>query len=83
MKIRSDKIAAACLMLALAAAVTQVQGQTFTILHSFNGTTEGSAAEAPVIMDNLGNFYGTTAFRGSSNNCRERRWYRRNSPGYP
>jgi len=69
MKIRSDKIAAACLILALAAAVTQVQGQTFTILHSFNGTTEGSAAEAPVIMDNLGNFYGTTAFRGSSNNC--------------
>src|SRR5262249_42200699 len=64
---RLSKITAACFVLVLT--TVAVQAQTFTILHSLNGTTEGSSPEGPVIMDNLGNFYGTTLHRGSSNNC--------------
>jgi len=63
------RIAAACLLFVLATAATRAQAQTFTIIYSFTGTTDGGAPEAPVIMDQFGNLYGTTFERGSSNNC--------------
>ena len=41
-------------------------GGTFTVVHNFNGNTEGSAANAPPILGIDGNFYGTT---GNGNNA--------------
>jgi len=39
---------------------------SFTVLHNFNGNTEGVAATAPPIQGTDGNFYGTT---GNGNNA--------------
>jgi uncharacterized repeat protein (TIGR03803 family) len=70
MKRASSKIAAAYIALVLAtAAAMQARAQTFTIIYSFTGTTDGGAPEAPLVMDQFGNLYGTTFERGSSNNC--------------
>lgn len=40
-------------------------GWTETILHSFNGTSDGSAPLGGLMQDSVGNFYGTTAGAGS------------------
>jgi len=41
--------------------------QTFTVLHIFNGTPDGSFSEAPVVQDAAGNLYGTTTSGGADN----------------
>jgi uncharacterized repeat protein (TIGR03803 family) len=46
------------------------QTGTLTTLHSFAGT-DGSIPEEGVVQATNGNFYGTTAFGGSSDNCFE------------
>jgi uncharacterized repeat protein (TIGR03803 family) len=44
-------------------------GKDFTVLHSFSGLNgEGANPEGPVVMDRLGNLYGTTEGGGSFNN---------------
>jgi uncharacterized repeat protein (TIGR03803 family) len=67
MKTRSGKTAAVCLLLVLAAAATRAQ--TFTVLYSFQGTNDGSFPDAPLIMDKVGNLYGTTFRGGTLNTC--------------
>jgi uncharacterized repeat protein (TIGR03803 family) len=44
-----------------------VQAQTFSVLHSFTGTPDGSEPIAGLVMDDAGNLYGTTQLGGSSN----------------
>jgi uncharacterized repeat protein (TIGR03803 family) len=39
----------------------------FTLLHSFNGGTDGTSPSAGLTRDAKGNFYGTAPFGGSSN----------------
>jgi uncharacterized repeat protein (TIGR03803 family) len=53
--------------LALAVLATQsAQAQTFTILHTFRGAPgDGAAPAGSLVMDDAGNFYGTTASGGS------------------
>jgi hypothetical protein len=43
------------------------QGQTFTVIHSFEGP-DGYVPSAGLTMDRAGNFYGTTRDGGSFNN---------------
>lgn len=44
------------------------QAQTFTLLYSFTGGSDGGNPLAPLIRDTAGNLYGTTAAGGASNN---------------
>jgi uncharacterized repeat protein (TIGR03803 family) len=54
--------------LMVAAAVARpAAAQTFTVLHVFNGTPDGSFSEAPLVQDAAGNLYGTTTSGGADN----------------
>ena len=44
---------------------------TITLLHAFSGAPEGSAPYAGLTLGADGNFYGTTQYGGSNNNCVE------------
>lgn len=67
MKRSSCRITAASLLFVLAMATT-TQGQTFTVLHSFTGSTaDGANPTAGLVRDPAGNLYGTTAFGGLTN----------------
>jgi uncharacterized repeat protein (TIGR03803 family) len=64
-------MASAALPLALVlvlAAVTiyPAQGQTFTVLYNFKGSPDGANPYAGLILDEVGNLYGTTYAGGSS-----------------
>jgi uncharacterized repeat protein (TIGR03803 family) len=50
-------------LLIVAFAPHPAQAQTFTVLHSFGGGTDG-ADPNPIIRDSQGNLYGTTKFGG-------------------
>lgn len=43
------------------------QAQTFTVLHNFNGGSDGSTPYAGVTLDRGGNIYGTTRLEGHEN----------------
>ena len=65
MKRRLGKIAATFLVLMLVAATaTRAQAPTFTVLHSFSGG-DGAQPEAPLLLDDAGNLYGTARAGGS------------------
>jgi uncharacterized repeat protein (TIGR03803 family) len=59
-------IVAACVMTMLAA--ESVQGQTYGVLYSFTGGSDGAYPNA-VIKDAKGNIYGTTSAGGSGSAC--------------
>jgi uncharacterized repeat protein (TIGR03803 family) len=40
-------------------------GWTFSVLYSFQGQTDGGIPAAGVILDSVGNLYGTTTYGGS------------------
>jgi uncharacterized repeat protein (TIGR03803 family) len=44
-------------------------GFEYKLLYSFTGTTDGGMVSAPLIMDSLGNFYGTTMWGGDPTYC--------------
>ena len=44
-----------------------VQSQTYTVLHRFTGKGDGKYPQAGVILDPLGNVYGTTSDGGAFN----------------
>jgi uncharacterized repeat protein (TIGR03803 family) len=39
----------------------------YTVLHTFNGTTDGAGPQSGLLLGTDGNFYGTTAYAGSNN----------------
>jgi uncharacterized repeat protein (TIGR03803 family) len=39
---------------------------TFTLLHAFNGTSDGAGPEAGLVLGTDGNFYGTTPYEGAN-----------------
>ncbi len=45
------------------------QAQTYTVLYTFTGGTDGGWPYSGVILDNSGNLYGTTETRGNVNAC--------------
>jgi len=47
--------------------------RTETVLHGFNGGSDGDVPFAGVIMDSAGNLYGTTYYGGSGTGCPNRR----------
>lgn len=58
---------ALAIAIALALAVTQsAQAQTFTVLHTFSGGSDGAHPEVGLTMDRAGNLYGTTTDGGST-----------------
>jgi uncharacterized repeat protein (TIGR03803 family) len=52
------------ILLGLAAVPPSAHGQTFTVLHSFKGGTDGESPVGGVVRDAAGNLYGTTASGG-------------------
>lgn len=47
-------------------AMPLMQAQTFAVLHSFTGSSDGGGPYAGLTMDRAGNFYGTTNFGGET-----------------
>jgi uncharacterized repeat protein (TIGR03803 family) len=58
---------AVALMVGFTASAPSAQGQTFTVLHSFKGGTDGEGPNGGVVRDTAGNLYGTTSYGGSFN----------------
>jgi uncharacterized repeat protein (TIGR03803 family) len=58
-------LASVQLLLAVFALAVAVQAQTFTVLHGFSGTNDGSFPVAGLTIDGGGNLYGTAYFGGS------------------
>ena len=48
----------------LAAAIA-APAQTYSVVYTFQGGTDGMLPEAGLALDGLGNFYGTTTFGGT------------------
>jgi uncharacterized repeat protein (TIGR03803 family) len=53
-------------LLALSLATLPLSAQTFTVLHTFTGGTDGASPRGGLIRDSSGNLYGTTIFGGST-----------------
>src|SRR5258706_247963 len=53
------------ILLGLAAVPPSAQGQTFTVLHSFKGGTDGASPVGGVWRDAAGNLYGTAGSGGT------------------
>jgi uncharacterized repeat protein (TIGR03803 family) len=52
-------------VLVLGVVTTQLaQAQTFTVLYTFTGGTDGGVSQAPLVRDAAGNLYGTTTVGG-------------------
>ena len=51
------------------AAVPSAKGQSLSVLYSFTGPPDGFFIQSTLIMDNVGNLYGTTGGGGASSNC--------------
>jgi uncharacterized repeat protein (TIGR03803 family) len=58
---------ALAILLGLAAVPSSAQGQTLTVLHTFEGGTDGESPFGGVVRDAAGNLYGTTEFGGTFN----------------
>jgi len=43
--------------------------QTLTVLYSFTGNQDGNSPQAGLVLDKMGNMYGTTLVGGKSGNC--------------
>ena len=56
---RAMSIAVSLVLLAMASVAVPGQGQTYTVLHTFNGGGDGAAPNAGLTIDKAGNFYGT------------------------
>jgi uncharacterized repeat protein (TIGR03803 family) len=65
----SPKVRPLCILLLLALLAVSQSGpaQTYTVLYSFAGGTDGGAPRAALIRDSAGNLYGTTASGGPYN----------------
>jgi uncharacterized repeat protein (TIGR03803 family) len=61
-------LALIALAMVLAFAVSPASAQTFTTLYSFTGTPDGANPFGGLLPDGKGNYYGTTAYGGASNN---------------
>jgi uncharacterized repeat protein (TIGR03803 family) len=59
---------AVALMMGFPASAPWAHGQTFTVLHSFKGGTDGESPIGGVVRDAAGNLYGTTEY-GGGNTC--------------
>jgi uncharacterized repeat protein (TIGR03803 family) len=55
------------ILLGLAAVPPSAQGQALTVLHSFEGGTDGESPSGGVVRDAAGNLYGTSAYGGTFN----------------
>jgi uncharacterized repeat protein (TIGR03803 family) len=64
----SKFLACAALLAGCLALAVLLQAQTYSVLHNFNGPTDGSQPTAGLTMDAAGNFYGTTE-RGGDASC--------------
>ena len=58
------RMSVAAVAVFLVAAVPQMQGQTYSVIHSFSGNADGSFPETGLTVDRNGNLYGTTTAGG-------------------
>ena len=55
-------------MVGFTASAPWAHGQTFSVLHSFEGGTDGEGPYGGVVRDAAGNLYGTTSYGGAFSN---------------
>jgi uncharacterized repeat protein (TIGR03803 family) len=56
----------ALVLVATVVGTEPAEAQTFTLLYTFTGGTDGGEPHAGLIQDTAGNLYGTTPYGGAS-----------------
>ena len=62
---QATTLAALTLAMLMIVLATQVQAQTFTVLHEFTGGSDGSNPYSSLVPDRAGNLYGVAPYGGS------------------
>jgi uncharacterized repeat protein (TIGR03803 family) len=68
LRLASTTLAFAVMLVPAAVTTQSAQAQTFTVLYSFTGASDGALPEGALLRDSAGNLYGTTV-QGGKRGC--------------
>ncbi len=69
---RAANMALCAIAAALLTATPATATRTFTTLYAFTGASDGATPEAPLLLDDSGNLYGTTLAGGDVTRCQQK-----------